>query len=278
VIGDAGDTIAYTFTVTNTGAVTVHRIDVVDPKVGTVTCDDTSLAPGQVTTCRSDSPYLITQAEVDAGHVTNTAHAVGQDPDGRPVTSDDDSTRTPLPGTGALDLVKSAELSRDTDHSGSITPGDELSYRFEVTNTGTVTVHGIRIRDDLLAGAGAVIDCPATDLAPGAVAVCTGGPYPVTDDDAAAGSITNTATASADTPGGAAVAGAEDSVTSRVEAAEPPAADGPQGPPKPGTQGPHDAGPGGLAATGAGFGVGLPIAALALLATGVAVLIRSRRV
>ena len=42
---DAGDTIAYTFVVTNTGAVTLTGLELDDPKTGPVSCPTTTLAP-----------------------------------------------------------------------------------------------------------------------------------------------------------------------------------------------------------------------------------------
>ncbi|EEB9150764.1 DUF11 domain-containing protein, partial [Salmonella enterica subsp. enterica serovar Paratyphi B] len=71
---DVGDTIAYTFTVTNTGNVTVTDIAVQDPRAGAVTCDVTALAPGQVATCTA-APYTVTAADETAGEVVNTATA-----------------------------------------------------------------------------------------------------------------------------------------------------------------------------------------------------------
>ena len=47
----AGDTIAYTFVVTNTGNVTLDSVAVDDPLVGAVSCPVTTLAPGASTTC-----------------------------------------------------------------------------------------------------------------------------------------------------------------------------------------------------------------------------------
>ena len=74
---DAGDHVAWTFTLTNTGLVTLHTITISDPKAGPVTCAATTLAPGASTTCAADNPYPITTAEAKAGIVHNTATATG---------------------------------------------------------------------------------------------------------------------------------------------------------------------------------------------------------
>ena len=82
----AGSTIAYTFVVTNTGNVTLTAVAVTDAKVGTVTCPVATLAPGDDTTCTAT--YTLTQADVDAGSVVNTATATGTPPTGAAVTGD----------------------------------------------------------------------------------------------------------------------------------------------------------------------------------------------
>ena len=71
-----GDTIAWTFTATNTGLVTLTGVAVTDVKAGPVTCQVTTLAPGASTTCAADQPYTITAADAASGGVSNHASAV----------------------------------------------------------------------------------------------------------------------------------------------------------------------------------------------------------
>ncbi|WP_425554775.1 DUF7507 domain-containing protein, partial [Kitasatospora putterlickiae] len=80
-----GDTVTYTYTVTNTGGATVSDLAVVDDHAPDVTCDRTTLDPGEAATCHAT--YTVTEADGDAGHVTNRAHATGTDPRGEPVHS-----------------------------------------------------------------------------------------------------------------------------------------------------------------------------------------------
>ncbi|WP_175489084.1 beta strand repeat-containing protein, partial [Lysobacter sp. cf310] len=92
----AGSTIAYTFTVTNTGNVTLTNVVVNDTQLDApATCDVTTLAPLAVATCTGT--HTITQAEVNAGTSNNSATATGTPPGGQPpVDSPPDTTTTPL--------------------------------------------------------------------------------------------------------------------------------------------------------------------------------------
>jgi hypothetical protein len=104
----AGSTIAYTFTVRNTGNVTLKSIVVTDPKVpapGPV-CPVTELAPNASTVCTGT--HTITQIEVDAGKVDNSATATGSPPSGSRITSAPSTTSTPLTRTGSVSIVKTA--------------------------------------------------------------------------------------------------------------------------------------------------------------------------
>jgi hypothetical protein len=78
----AGDTITYSFVVSNTGDLVLDPIAVSDTKIASVSCLATSLAVGASTTCSGD--YIITPADVSAGGVENVATATGTsiNPDG----------------------------------------------------------------------------------------------------------------------------------------------------------------------------------------------------
>ena len=73
--GATGDVITYTFTVTNTGNVTLAGpFSISDPKIGNITsCGTGPVAPNQTTSCQK--AYVVTQADIDAGQITNTATA-----------------------------------------------------------------------------------------------------------------------------------------------------------------------------------------------------------
>ena len=71
-----GDVISYAYLVTNSGNVTIGGPIAVEDDRTTVTCPDTeALASGAAVTC--SATYAITQADLDAASVTNTARASG---------------------------------------------------------------------------------------------------------------------------------------------------------------------------------------------------------
>ncbi len=178
---EAGDTVTYTYTVTNTGPVELTGVGITDDRVTGVTCEATTLAPGATTTCTGT--YTVTDADAAAGSVTNTATAHGQ-ADGTRVTSPPDDVTIVVGSELGLRLVKSADDTR-VYHAG-----DLVTYTYTVTNTGDATLTGIGVDDDLVPN----VTCQATTLAPGATTTCTG-TYTVTDADAARGSVINVAAA-----------------------------------------------------------------------------------
>ena len=201
---DPGDTIGYTFTVSNTGNVTLASVGVTDAKIGTVSCPSSTLSPGASTLCTGT--YTLTLADVNAGQITNTAIASGTPPNGAAVsdtsgstTSDDTPTVTPVNQVPAISLVKAAGPIVDLDGNGPDV-GDQIAYDFTVSNQGNVSLDTIAIADAKVAP----VLCPATSLAPGANMLCQAA-YLLTQADVDAGNLTNTATASGRAPGGSSV-------------------------------------------------------------------------
>jgi uncharacterized repeat protein (TIGR01451 family) len=159
-----------------------------------VTCPVTALAPGASTTCTATTPHTITQADVDAGVVSNTATAAAVDSTGSPVASNPSSTDTALEQQVALRLVKKG-VPTDTNGNGRVDAGDTIQWSFVVTNIGLVTLHQVTVSDPK---AGSVT-CAATTLAPGQSTTCTAdNGYPITAADAQAGVVHNVATATGD--------------------------------------------------------------------------------
>ena len=203
---DAGDTIPYTFDVSNTGQLPLSDVAVDDPLVGAVTCPQTTLEPGASTTCASVSPYEVTPADVVAGSVENSATASALRPGSATrVVSAASTTSTPTtaPAPG-ITLVKSASPSAPSDyHAGQL-----ITYTFVVTNSGNVPLHDVDITEGVFTGSGplSAISCPelTAPLAPSDQLVCTAS-YTLTVADANAGGISNTATATALPPEGPAV-------------------------------------------------------------------------
>ena len=203
----AGETISYSFAITNTGNVTLSGVTLSDTLPGIVISGGpiASLAPGATDTTTFTATYALTQADVDAGQVTNQATTTGTDPFGTPVSdlsgttnADDIPLVTPLVVTPAIALVKSADTSALQSPPQA---GDVISYSFAITNTGNVTLSGVTLSDTL---PGIVISGgPIASLAPGATDTTTyTATYSLTQADVDAGQVTNQATATGTPPSG----------------------------------------------------------------------------
>ncbi|WP_378239456.1 DUF7507 domain-containing protein [Actinomadura harenae] len=189
-----GQTITYTYHILNTGDVTLTNVGVTDdlPGLSPITCNTTTLAPGQATDCFAT--YVTTQADVDFGSVHNVATAHGTPPGGTgPIDSPQAEVTIPAVSSPAITLTKTPE---PTTFSAV---GQQITYTYRVTNTGNVTLSDVGITDDL-PGLGPIM-CPTTTLAPGESMDCTA-EYVTTQEDLDAGLIHNTATAHGTAPGG----------------------------------------------------------------------------
>ncbi|KAA3641826.1 MAG: DUF11 domain-containing protein [Armatimonadetes bacterium] len=190
---DAGDTINYTFTVTNTGNVTLRNVDITDEVIDADVVGDPipALAPGESDSTTFTATYVITQADIEAGSFENCATATANGD----VTSNRSCETNTFEQDPDLTLVKTT-ASIDDGGDGA-DAGDTINYAFEVTNTGNVTLTNVDITD-LMAPDVVVTGAPIPSLAPGASDSTTfTATYVITQADIEAGSFENCAIATA---------------------------------------------------------------------------------
>lgn len=193
----AGDTVTFRFAITNLGVVTLSGVDLVDELAGlsdiayTWPGAEGVLAPGDV--LAAEATYVLTQADVDAAQIVNTASTGGVTPQGDEV-ADDDTVTLVLPVDPAVAFDKTASV-----HDGMWSNGDLVTYRFTIRNTGNVTLTGVTIADPMPGLSTITYTWPgnAGSLAPGERATATA-TYRLTAGDAAARTLTNTATTSSE--------------------------------------------------------------------------------
>lgn len=239
----SGNTITYTYVLSNIGDVTLtsvsvdesaagfsgtgmHPLPIIDASATGTADDDNELDVGEIWTYTAD--YTLTQPDIDAGSVSNSATATANDPSNASVSDvsdngdeavDDDSdgqagndpTLTTITASPALQLTKTAAAS-----------GDDLVYTYVVTNTGNVTLTGVSITETSASFTGTgtlpspVIDATATGSADDDNELDVGeswtytATYSPTTADRDGGSISNSATADATAPSGASVSDVSD--------------------------------------------------------------------
>ena len=182
-----GQTINYTYVITNTSADDFFGVTVTDQVQGTgatitVNCPSSNIASGGTLTCTAS--YVTTADDLAADGVTNVATADGNH-----------SNESSLPTLTVSATVANRSqpfwtLTKTPSPTTYTAAGQTIAYNYVLTNTGGVDISSIQLTDDKVSG----ITCPATTLAPTASMTCTGN-YVTTDADVLARSVTNTATA-----------------------------------------------------------------------------------
>jgi uncharacterized repeat protein (TIGR01451 family) len=175
-----GDTVTYQFSVVNTGNVTVNALTLTDDKLGEVTLDTASLAPGATAT--GTATHTIVETDLP-GPLTNTATAKATDSQNKPVTATTTATVT-LTYTSSMSVTK-------VPSSTTARVGESITYTYTVNNTGSISINGLALSDDKLGK----ITTDRTSLAPGESASGTI-TYTVLEGDLP-GPIINTVTATA---------------------------------------------------------------------------------
>lgn len=201
---NVGSNVTFTFPYTNTGntpmTVSANTVDFSGNGVPVpMVCDTDEVAPNGTGTC--SATYTLTQGDLNQGSVQWTVSGVAE-ADKADSTAVETSATYSVPTTGA-----SISLQKSVTPEQVSKEGDEVTYSFEVTNTGTIELSNISIEDTSFSGSGTLgdITCSTAPLPPGGKATCTAD-YTVTQADIDnifdGKTIVNTATATASFFGG----------------------------------------------------------------------------
>ncbi len=181
-LAHVGETVTYTLDVSLTTQTPLTNITVTDPICdGPVTPVSKTggnvndvLEPGEVWSYSCD--HVVQAGDPDP--LPNTATVEGTDAQGRPASDTDDHV---------VDVIHPAIRVVKTANPLSISPGQTVTYRYAVTNTGDVTLFGVSVDDDKLGHI-----CDIAELAVDETRTCT---MDFTAGDGNLGPITNVAVA-----------------------------------------------------------------------------------
>lgn len=162
----AGDTVHWTYVVTNVGNVPLHDVVVTDDQDVDVICPAQMLEPGESMNCTAAGTAI-------AGQYANLGTVTALTPDDEAVSASDPSHyygEVEYEGNPAVSLEKLTNgEDADLPPGPELQMGDTVTWSYVVTNIGDVPLHGIVVTDE---PEGAVT-CPSSELAPGASMVCT---------------------------------------------------------------------------------------------------------
>jgi uncharacterized repeat protein (TIGR01451 family) len=204
--GSIGDTITYTFKVSNVGTTGVFNVTINDPLIQSTPIAVGNIAAGMVSVIEVN--YTITQADVNAGIVNNQAAVAAStlcgtltvlSDDGNPANGSNNVTVTQLTQSPSIEIVKTGLLDLSTGPSGTIT------YTFVIKNTGNITLSNVMLSDPLLGITGQAII--PTLIAGQVITVNASSTYTVLSSDVDAGFVANTAIVTANTASGITVNG-----------------------------------------------------------------------
>lgn len=190
-------TISYSFTVYNTGNVSLSNIELRDTLLSSSTIDLNAsvIAPGD--SLKGTAIYTVSTTDFVNGKVINSATVIAEDPMGASISAvsgstllNTDPTETLVIGTPNVNLVKTGIFESSTG---------VINYTFTIENTGNVPVSNIDLRDGLLS-AGSISVNPTT-IGVGETAVASV-QYTVQSADFVSGKVINTAQVTVEGPQG----------------------------------------------------------------------------
>jgi hypothetical protein len=162
---NVGDTVTFSYQVTNTGDTVLDNIEVIDSTLGPITCPTTSLDPGDTTDCGPT-----TETASSPGPQYMDAKVTGTSPSGTVVMDDDPVNYKVIAKTNP-----SIDIEKDIDgHDADSPPGptyplwEWVTFSYTVTNTGDTVLRRISVVDSVFGE----IWCPKTKLQPGQTMHC----------------------------------------------------------------------------------------------------------
>ena len=222
-----GTAIGYDFEIVNIGNVTLHNVrlqehmgGVYDLAIDWGTSNDGSTGNGSLAPNErvlAHGKYDITQEDIDAASVTNTATAYGTPPVGDEIADDDDVTTT-IEQSPSISVIK--DVDQESVTGDDAVAGHTLGYSFTVTNDGNVTLHDVDVEDYLEGVYDVQVDWDgSTDGDTDANALSVGesvagtARYDITKKDIDAGAVTNVIGAFGKSPLGESVDAQDDAST-----------------------------------------------------------------
>jgi len=151
---DSGDSVTWTYTVTNTGNVTLTGVSVTDSETGAVSGCDATIAPGDSSSCTETGTADV--SPVDTPY-TNTGTATGTPPVGTDVSHEDSSSYFGSNPSITISV---------TNNGPVVVSGDDVVWDFTVENTGNVPLYLVAVTED------GTVRCDLGTVAPGATATC----------------------------------------------------------------------------------------------------------
>src|SRR5699024_7499646 len=139
---ELNNTIIYTFTVTNSGDVTIENLEIDDPMEGVEFTDGNTiatLAPGE--SVELEAEYSVAQLDVNVGMIVNCADVAGTAADGSEVMDSNCDTKL-VDQERDLDVYVAHECPAPAEEllaEGTF----EVTYELTVVNDGTVTVRDV---------------------------------------------------------------------------------------------------------------------------------------
>ena len=176
-----GDTITYSFNITNTGQIVLDNISIYDDVLGEIIPPTSSLQPGEW--MNANKSYEVVETDLP-GPIINTVIVTGHDPYGIFV-NDSDSYSVILNYNASLNVTKTVNMS-------TARVGESIRYQYVVENTGNTMLYNLSLIDDKLGQ----VPLNTSVLMPGET-ISSGLSYLVICEDASDHYLINTVNASA---------------------------------------------------------------------------------